>query len=81
MDKKQVFDKIAAILSDRFNIDKSKITENTNFINDLDADSIDMVEFEMELEDDFGADIPDDDAAKIKTVGEAVDYIMAHQSK
>lgn len=81
MDKKQVFDKIAAILSDRFNIDKSKITENTNFINDLDADSIDMVEFEMELEDDFGADIPDDDAAKIQTVGEAVDYIMAHQSK
>ncbi|HAJ54730.1 MAG TPA: acyl carrier protein, partial [Lactobacillus sp.] len=50
-----------------------------NFKQDLDADSIDIVEFVLELEDAFGAEIPDDDAEKIQTVQDAVDYIKAHQ--
>lgn len=48
-------------------------------MNDLDADSIDLVEFILQLEDEFGAEIPDDEAEKIKTVGDAVSYIKSHQ--
>jgi len=51
-----------------------------NFQNDLDADSIDFVELVMDLEDTFGAEIPDDDAEKLQTVGEAVEYIKNHQN-
>jgi acyl carrier protein len=48
-------------------------------MNDLDADSIDLVEFILQLEDEFGAEIPDDEAEKIKTIGDAVSYIKSHQ--
>lgn len=80
MEKQQVFDKIAQLLAKRFNVAADSITSDTNFQNDLQADSIDMVEFELELEDDFGAEIPDEEAAKIQTVGQAVDYIVSHQN-
>ncbi len=80
MEKQQVFDKIAQLLAERFNVAADGITSDTNFQNDLQADSIDMVEFELELEDDFGAEIPDEEAAKIQTVGQAVDYIVSHQN-
>ncbi|GEP19519.1 acyl carrier protein [Pediococcus argentinicus] len=80
MTKEEVFNKIADILVDRFEIDRTKVTNELNFKNDLDADSIDIVEFILELEDTFGADISDEDAEKLETVGEAVDYITAHQS-
>lgn len=80
MEKQQVFDKIAQLLAERFNVAADSITSDTNFQNDLQADSIDMVEFELELEDDFGAEIPDEEAAKIQTVGQAVDYIVSHQN-
>ena len=80
MEKQQVFDKIAQLLAERFNVAADSITSGTNFQNDLQADSIDMVEFELELEDDFGAEIPDEEAAKIQTVGQAVDYIVSHQN-
>lgn len=80
MEKQQVFDKIAQLLAERFNVAADSITSDTNFQNDLQADSIDMVEFELELEDDFGAEIPDEEAAKIQTVGQAVDYIISHQN-
>ncbi|NHL92845.1 acyl carrier protein, partial [Lactobacillus helveticus] len=49
------------------------------FTNDLDADSIELVEFILQLEDEFGSEIPDDEAEKIKTVGDAVSYIKSHQ--
>lgn len=80
MEKQQVFDKIAQLLAKRFNVAADSITSDTNFQNDLQADSIDMVEFELELEDDFGAEIPDEEATKIQTVGQAVDYIVSHQN-
>ncbi|MCO6543021.1 MAG: acyl carrier protein [Lactobacillus sp.] len=79
MTEKEVFDKIANLLSERFDVEQSSITMDTDFQNDLQADSIDMVEFELELEDDFGEEIPDEEAAQIKTVGQAVKYITAHQ--
>lgn len=80
MTEEEIFNKIADMIADRFNIDRDKITKELNFRNDLDADSIDFVELVMDLEDTFGAEIPDDDAEKLQTVGEAVKYIEEHQN-
>lgn len=79
MTEEEIFNKIKTLIADNFNVDQNKITENTNFTNDLDADSIDLVEFILQLEDEFGSEIPDDEAEKIKTVGDAVLYIKSHQ--
>ena len=80
MTEEEIFNKIADMIADRFEIDHDKITNDLNFQNDLDADSIDFVEFVMDLEDTFGAEIPDEDAEKLQTVGEAVTYIKEHQN-
>ena len=79
MTEEEIFNKIKTLIADNFNVDQDKITEKTNFPNDLDADSIDLVEFILQLEDEFGSEIPDDEAEKIKTVGDAVLYIKSHQ--
>ncbi|MEK3545109.1 acyl carrier protein [Lactobacillus crispatus] len=78
MSEEEIFNKIKDMIADNFDVDKDKITEDTNFMNDLDADSIDLVEFILQLEDEFGAEIPDDEAEKIKTIGDAVSYIKSH---
>ncbi|WP_278952476.1 acyl carrier protein [Lactobacillus apis] len=80
MTEEEIFTKIKDILADNFEVSKDKITKETNFITDLDADSIDLVEFILQLEDEFGAEISDEDAEKIKTVGDAVSYIASHQN-
>ncbi|GBG04371.1 acyl carrier protein [Lactobacillus rodentium] len=80
MTEEEIFNKIADMIADRFEFDRDKITNDLNFQNDLDADSIDFVEFVMDLEDTFGEEIPDEDAEKLATVGEAVAYIKSHQS-
>lgn len=79
MTEEEIFNKIAGMIADNFEVDQSSITKETNFTNDLDADSIDLVEFILQLEDEFGSEIPDEDAEKIKTVGDAVAYIKDHQ--
>lgn len=79
MSEEEIFNKIKDMIADNFDVDKDKITEDTNFMDDLDADSIDLVEFILQLEDEFSAEIPDDEAEKIKTIGDAVSYIKAHQ--
>lgn len=79
MTEQEIFDKIAKLIADNFQLDQSKITMDTNFTQDLDADSIDLVEFVMQLEDEFGAEIPDEEAEKLATVGDAVAYIKGHQ--
>jgi len=79
MTEQEVFDKIVSLIADKFEVEPSTITKETSFSKDLDADSIDLVEFVLELEDAFGSEIPDDDAEKITTVGEAVNYISSHQ--
>ncbi|MBI0121601.1 acyl carrier protein [Lactobacillus sp. M0398] len=79
MSKEEIFTKIRDILADNFEVEKEKITDETNFKSDLDADSIDLVEFILQLEDEFGAEISDEDAEKIKTVGDAVIYVADHQ--
>ena len=67
--------RVIAIVSDHFAYDKEKIKRSTTFIEDIGADSLDIVEFVMELEEEFDIQIPDDQAEKIKTVGEAIDFI------
>ena len=80
MEKNEIFDKVSAIVADHFDIDRAKITDDLNLKTDLDADSIDFVEFVLEVEDTFVAEIEDSEAEKLNTIGEVVDYIAAHQN-
>ncbi|HEV2713591.1 MAG TPA: acyl carrier protein [Gaiellaceae bacterium] len=75
----EVFERVKEVLSERLSVEETDITEEANFQEDLDADSLDLVEMIMELEDQFGIKIPDEDAQKIQTVGQAVDYVSSHQ--
>ena len=68
--------KVIDIISEQMGVDKSEITRETSFINDLNADSLDTVELVMEFEDEFDMSIPDEEAEKIQTVGAAVEYII-----
>ncbi len=68
--------KVIGIISEQMGADKSEITRETSFINDLNADSLDTVELVMEFEDEFDMSIPDEEAEKIQTVGAAIDYII-----
>jgi len=67
------------IVCDRLNVEADKVKEDTSFINDLGADSLDIVELVMEFEEEFGVQIPDDQAENIKTVGQAIKFIEEHQ--
>jgi len=75
----EVFERIREVLAERLSVEESDITEEANFQEDLGADSLDLVEMIMELEDQFGIKIPDEDAQQIQTVGQAVDYVTSHQ--
>lgn len=76
VDMKEVETKVVEIISEQMGVDKSEITRETSFINDLNADSLDTVELVMEFEDEFDMSIPDEEAEKIQTVGAAIDYIV-----
>jgi acyl carrier protein len=73
------FDRVKKIIIDRLGVDESKITLEASFKEDLGADSLDVVELVMELEDEFDMEISDEDAEKITTVGEVVKYIESHK--
>ena len=75
VDIKAIEEKVTEIISEQMGTDKSEISRETSFINDLNADSLDTVELVMEFEDEFNMSIPDEEAEKIQTVGAAVDYI------
>jgi acyl carrier protein len=70
---------IVDIISNRLGVTKDQIHDNTTFQEDLGADSLDVVELVMELEEKFKIQIPDEEAEKIKTVGAAVEYVVTHQ--
>ncbi|MFH1419753.1 MAG: acyl carrier protein [Planctomycetota bacterium] len=75
----EIKDKVVKIVSEQMGVEKSEITLETSFVNDLNADSLDTVELVMEFEDAFEMSIPDEEAEKIQTVGHAVEYICKAQ--
>ncbi len=71
-------ERVINIVAEQMDVDKSQLKRETSFVNDLGADSLDTVELVMELEDEFDMSIPDEEAEKIQTIGDAVDYITKH---
>ena len=78
MTREQVFDLIQAHLADELDIDPVQIEETTRFKDDLEADSLDLYTLVQELEDTYGVEMSDEQAAQILTVGQAVDFVLAH---
>ncbi len=76
-----LFDKVKRIVSKELNVDEEKITMDTNFVADLDADSLDSVELIMAIEDEFGIEVSDDDAQSIHTVGDLVNILEKNNIK
>lgn len=73
-----VFEKVQAILAEQFDVEEDKIVEDTNLQDDLGADSLDVVDLLMSIEDEFEIEIPDDEIENLKTVGSLVSYIEAN---
>jgi len=71
-------EKVKEIIADRLGVDPEEVTPDASFVEDLGADSLDTVELVMALEEEFGIEIPDEDAEKIQKVGDAIDYIKNH---
>ena len=79
MSEQEVAEKVKQIIVDKLSVEETEVTNEASFTNDLGADSLDTVELIMELEKVFDTTIPDDQAEKITTVGDAVKYILEHQ--
>ena len=78
MTREEVFELIRSHLADELEVDPSRITEETRFKEDLDADSLDLYTLVQELEDSYGVKMSDEQAAQITTVGLALDFVLAH---
>lgn len=81
MTEAEIEAKVYDIVAEQMGVDKSEITRETSFANDLNADSLDTVELVMEFEDEFETSIPDEEAEKIQTVGQAIEYIARTSAK
>ena len=73
-----ISDRVKKIVVEHLGVDEEKVTENASFIDDLGADSLDTVELVMALEEEFECEIPDEEAEKITSVQQAIDYVKAH---
>ncbi len=78
MDNEEILVKVKEVIVDQLNVDEDDVAIEASFIDDLGADSLDIVELVMALEESFGISIPDEEAEGIKTVGDAVNYIAAN---
>ena len=73
-------EKVKGIIVEQLGVDEAQVTESAKFVDDLSADSLDTVELVMALEEEFSIEIPDEDAEKITSVGDAVNYVKEHAS-
>ena len=80
MSTSTIYDRLKGIVTEQLGVDEEEITPEASFVDDLNADSLDLVELIMSLEEEFGLEISDEDAEKIVTVGDAANYIEEHQS-
>jgi acyl carrier protein len=80
MSNEEIATKVMDIIAENLGVNRSEVTPSASFINDLNADSLDIVELVMAIEKEFDIEIPDDEAEKIRTVQDAIDYIVAHVS-
>ncbi len=78
MDEKKVFEDVKKVVVEQLGVSEAEVTEKSSFVDDLGADSLDTVELVMALEEAFSLEIPDEEAEKIKTVGDTVKYVIAH---
>lgn len=78
MSKEEVFEKVKEIIVEQLGVEEEKVTMEANFRDHLEADSLDLVELIMAFEEEFGGEISDEEAQQITTVGEAVNYLVAH---
>ncbi len=78
MEHDEIYNKVKEVIVDQLSVEEEDVTSEASFFDDLGADSLDIVELVMALEDSFGISIPDEDAESIKTVGDAVEYIAAN---
>lgn len=75
MERDEIMDKAKSVIVEQLGVDEDDVTEDASFIDDLNADSLDIVELVMALEEEFGISIPDEEAENIKTVGDAIAFI------
>lgn len=81
MTAEQVEQKVKQIIVEQLGVDEAQVDRTASFVDDLGADSLDIVELVMAFEEAFGMEVPDEDAEKMKTVGDAIDYIVKNQGK
>ncbi len=81
MDENQIFEAVKKVVVEQLGVSESEVKRESSFVDDLGADSLDTVELVMALEENFSIEIPDEEAEKIKTVGDSINYIMSHAKK
>jgi acyl carrier protein len=81
MDEAKIFEQVKKVVVDQLGVSEGEVKKEASFVDDLGADSLDTVELVMALEEAFGIEIPDEEAEKIKTVGDTVNYILSHSKK
>jgi acyl carrier protein len=81
MDEAQVFEAVKKVVVEQLGVSDAEVKRESSFVDDLGADSLDTVELVMALEEAFGMEIPDEDAEKIKTINDTINYVVAHGKK